>query len=146
MTYYEQVTYYEYAHLAGYGREDHLADEVIARAARALGLDGADAYIAEAVGLASHAVGNRALVRMPAGPGVRLRMERALRTARTEIRADCRIVVRCLREVRERADGERDVHVIIERRSGTAWVPHDDRWEELDDASWARIARRELGS
>ncbi len=41
------MTHYIYAHRAGYGRDDHMADEIIARAARRLDLEGAGEYIAQ---------------------------------------------------------------------------------------------------
>ena len=94
--------YYEYAHRAGYGRDDHRANELIARAARLLGLD-TGMRVAQCIGLASHAVPmGGATVRLD-GAKARTRMIRALREARTEIGyyVDVSIVVVCRRERRE---------------------------------------------
>jgi hypothetical protein len=89
------MTYYEYQHVPGYGRDDYMAEEIIARAARRLGAVGADHYIAQAVGLASHPIPLGSVeVRVPGGPGVRRRMERALSAARREVRhRDCLIEI-----------------------------------------------------
>lgn len=88
--------YYELVHHAGYGRDDHLADEVIARAARILGLSGADGYIAAAAGFASHACPmEHAVVRLPVARGVAVRLRAAVRRAKREYlrRPDCCIAV-----------------------------------------------------
>lgn len=78
--------YYEYLHQPGYGRDDHRADELIARAARILGLDGAHARVAASVGLVSHSVPmGSVFVRLPARRGTKARMVSALRSARAEI-------------------------------------------------------------
>lgn len=123
-------SYYEYHHAHGYGRDDHMADEIIARAARRLGED-TGRYIAQAAGLASHSVPMRSMsVRLPAGPGVRARMERALHEARQEVaRRDCAISVVCSRcEVVYPDDDTgrgREYSVptrIYEQRRGTRWV------------------------
>lgn len=122
-------SYYTYVHRAGYGRDDHMADELIARAIRALGVPGAEASIAAAVGLASHAVPmDGANVRIPAGPGVRVQMERALRSARREFarRPDLSVTVVCCRKIR------RDGRIIIEERHGARWVAISD-WEACDE-------------
>ena len=77
-------TYYTYVHLAGYSRVDHLAPELIARAARRLGLDTGSA-IAAACGLVSHAVPSSCgEVRVSSSPTTRRRMLSALRAARGE--------------------------------------------------------------
>lgn len=111
------ATYYEYVHRAGYGRDDHMADEIIARAARHLGMD-TDGYLAQAVGLASHAVPmDRARVRLRAERGVRARMQRALRDARREVLSrDTLIEIVCVRTVYE---GDWRVR---EERRGRQWI------------------------
>lgn len=116
-------SYYTYRHRAGYGRDDHMADEIIARAARRLGGDTAG-YIAQAVGLASHAVPMDSLrVSLPAAAGVRRRMERALRLASREVpRRDCRIDV-----VRVTVSRGRD-HAEEEAAKETAMDQHLPGW------------------
>lgn len=94
--------YYCYVHRSGYGQHDHLAGEVIARAARRLGLDIGD-RVAQCVGLASHAVPMvQATVQLAPVKGVRERMARALLSARAEmpIRVSCSIEIerRCEEE------------------------------------------------
>lgn len=124
--------HYEYVHQAGYGRDDHRADELIARAARILGLDGSHAYVAASVGLVSHAVPmGRAQVRLPAVRGARARMVSALRAARREIGhyVDTSIAVVCVRtRVVEGEDGRhywtRPTRV-TEHRHGHTWVTVD---------------------
>lgn len=88
------MTHYRYRHQPGYGGHDHMADEIIARAARRLGLD-TGAYITQAAGYAAHGVPMaHAVVRLPVGRGVQRRMADALRWARLEVTCrDCRIVV-----------------------------------------------------
>lgn len=85
--------YVTYRHREGFGRTDHLADEIIVRAARILGLCG-DRPVAEAAGFASHAVGQTHAVRLR-GADAKKRMRAALRAARAEMpcRTDCRIDV-----------------------------------------------------
>ena len=86
---------YTYRHHPGRGSTDHLADEVIARAARILGLPGADAYVRQAAGYDAHAVP------MPRprvtlwGADARKRMEAALVEARAAMpcRVSCVIAV-----------------------------------------------------
>ena len=110
---------YEYQHRAGYGRDDHLADELIARAARQLGCD-VDARIAAHAGFISHPCPIGAgTVRLPVERGTRARMEGALRRARNEFlhRPDCAVVVVCIRRRRE------DGMLVTEERRGRAWVP-----------------------
>lgn len=87
---------YQYVHRPGYGRDDHLAGEWIARAIRQLGISGTDAYISAAMGFASHPVPmDLPEFSLPAGRGVRQKMEAALRRAAREFqrRPDCYIVV-----------------------------------------------------
>lgn len=111
----KRVTY-EYEHRAGYGRDDHMAEELIARAARQLGLDTSD-RIAQCIGLASHPVPmGTSTVRLAAGRGVRQRMSRALRAAHEEIGhyVDVRIDV-----VRIRTRTEYETRTVrIEDRAG----------------------------
>ena len=112
------TTYYEYRHRPGYGRDDHMADEVIARAARRLGSGGCDDHIAASLGLVSHPVPLGGVeYRMPAAPGVRRRMERALSAAQQEFarRQDCWVYVACVRE-----------------RNGVREVRRGSRWEQED--------------
>lgn len=117
------MSYYEYRHYAGYGRHDHMADEIIARAAAYLGADGAGEHLLRCVGLADHAVGDMGCtVRMPYAPGVRAQMERALRQAYGDMRRnhwarDCRIEVVCLRQ----RSGKRGIETEI--REGRRWMP-----------------------
>lgn len=122
------TSYYEYVHRPGFGRADHLADEIIARAARHLGARGCDGYIAACVGLASHAAPMPgASVRLAAGPGVRRRMVAALRAAERELfgerYVDTWIVVECVR-TRCYRRGEQVVRVHEVRRGR--------RWEEVE--------------
>lgn len=108
--------YYEYVHQPGYGRDDHRASELIARAARILGVGGAGAYVAQALGLASHPVPiGSPVVRLPCERGAKTRMVAALRAAHREIGhyVDTSIAVVC---VRERAGR-------VEYRFGRKWVP-----------------------
>lgn len=123
--------HYEYVHRAGYGRMDHLADEIIARAARRLGASGADGYIAACVGLASHSVPMAgASFRLPAGPGVRRKMISALRAAEKETLGgryvDTRIDIECVRTVRYGRGEHREwpSHAVCVRevRRGRRWV------------------------
>ena len=124
-------SYYEYVHRPGYGRMDHLADEVVARAARRLGTSGTDEYIAACVGLASHTVPMAGVsVRLPSGPGVRRRMVAALRAAERETLGgryvDTRIDIECVRTIRWRRGEHREWphDAVVERqvRRGRAWV------------------------
>lgn len=116
------MSYYTYESRPGYGRDDHMADEIIARAARRLGLAGAERFILQAAGFVSHAVGESAEVRIEGTPGTRRRMERALSAARREVmRPDCRIVICCYRTRWERDEDGALVRV-TERRRGNAWV------------------------
>jgi hypothetical protein len=142
------TTHYEYRHLAGHGRDDHMAGEIIARAARQLGMD-SDGYIAAAAGLASHAVPLAdPCVRLPSAPGVRMRMERALEAARREVsRRDCWIFVACVRtrtedaQVVQRIDDygrrveRRQWTEVSEVRRGREWVRDDSR---LVQGPWRR--------
>lgn len=95
--------YYTFVHYPGYGREDHLADDLIARAVRQLGGDTSH-LVAQHLGLLSHAVPTNSLeVRLPAQRGVAARMRGALRRARREYphRAygpDCAVVVELVEE------------------------------------------------
>lgn len=93
------MSHYTYRHRAGYGREDHLADELIARAIRQLGISGVEGTIAAHLGLTSHAVPVVGVnVVLPARRGVKARMLGALRRARREVGRywDCAVtVVRC---------------------------------------------------
>lgn len=112
------MAHYEYMHRAGYGPDDHRAAEVIARAARALGLSGAAHAVAQQSGFAPHPVGIGYCVRMPACPGVRRTMEAALRRARRELgRVDCRIDVVCVEIETDAERGER----IEFHRHGREW-------------------------
>ena len=111
--------YYTYQHREGYGSDDHMADEIICRAARQLGIDTGTA-IAAAVGLASHAVGDSHRVEIPSGPGVAARMRSALRRARQEVgRNDCCIEVVCMRYLRT------DDGIAHQIRRGREWVTHN---------------------
>lgn len=121
--------YYEYVHHAGYGRDDHMADELIARAARQLGL-ATGSRIAQACGLASHSVPmGSCTVRMPAERGTAARMRAALRRARSELRGyvDCSISVDCLRVVVVRAGESHagclytEASRLVERRDRRGW-------------------------
>jgi hypothetical protein len=83
------MKYYEYRHIPGYGRADHMADELIARAARQLGYTEAQGYIAAACGFASHPVPQGSCtVRLPVARGTAARMRGALRRARREFLRD----------------------------------------------------------
>jgi hypothetical protein len=108
--------HYEYLHQPGYGRDDHRASELIARAARILGAGSTDAYVAQALGFAPHPVPMGSIaVRLPCERGTKARMIAALRAARREVGhyVDTSIAVVC---VRERAGR-------IEHRYGRKWVP-----------------------
>jgi hypothetical protein len=62
--------YYTFTHHAGYGRGDHLADEVIARALGAMGYDTGDRLLA-ATGFAAHSCPMPGIdVRIDAAPGI----------------------------------------------------------------------------
>lgn len=129
------MTYYTYIHRAGYGRDDHMADELIGRACRQLGGD-AGSYIAEACGLASHSVPHSAPnVRVPPGKSVRRTMERALRRAREEMagRIDVVIDVVCVNEFR---DGDGDY--VVQHRCGREWRTYSVTWcdDEGDVGGW----------
>jgi len=107
-----KTAYYHYHHAPGYGRDDHMAGEVIARAARQLGYD-TDHLIAQHMGLAAHAVPIGSCdVRVPATLGVqgrvRRRMTRALARAYREFarRPDCTIYVALCRPPADRAAAE----------------------------------------
>lgn len=137
--------YYTYVHRAGYGRDDHMAAELISRAARQLGLDTGDS-IAQHVGLASHPVPlSSGEVRLASGPGVRAKMTRAMRVARAELvrRPDCVIEVQCHRLVEELLDEHqyrddagrprewRRYRVTLERPSGRDWIAVDSVEREV---------------
>jgi hypothetical protein len=121
-------------HAAGYGRDDHLAGEVIARAARILGWVDADDYIMAAVGMGAHAVpqGNPQ-IRVPYSPAAKRAMERAIRDARHEFarRPDCSVSVRRLRtrvetdtrDVTYLTDGDRAIDIIYGE------IVHTEVWE-----------------
>ncbi len=113
---------YEYVHRPGYGRDDHMADEIIARAARILGLAGAGQYVQAATGMAPHPVPmGRARVSLPSGLGVRARMEAALREARTEVVCrDCAIEVVLVR--RRRVEERGRTYRVVEHRRGRDWI------------------------
>jgi hypothetical protein len=89
-----------YQHRAGYGRHDHLAQEVIARAMRRLGYD-TEHLIAQHVGLAAHPCPLQAikvrLIAKDAKEAARIatQMRQAISAARCElpIRPDTRIDV-----------------------------------------------------
>lgn len=125
-----QKARYEYQHYAGYGRDDHMADEIIARAARHLGFDGAGEYVLAARGFVSHAVPmGSPVVSLPCCPGVRRRMLSALRKAMREVLSnDCAISVVCRRErlVRSGAEWSRDT-IVTEERRGARWIIVDIR-------------------
>jgi hypothetical protein len=127
------TTYYEYVHSPGYGRDDHRADELIARAARHLGAAGASAHVITALGLVSHGVPmGAASIRVPAGRGVRQRMLRAIRAAFVECRQpSCAIGVRCYRERWTTDRGAR--YRVTEERCGRHWI-ECERTAERDGA------------
>jgi hypothetical protein len=119
------VSRYEYVHRRGYGGDDHLAEEVIARAARILGAQDAAERVAQCVGLQSHAVPMAAgTYAIDAGPGVRARMERALRAAYSEMpcRVDCLIEVVCVCVRRASRDEYSYPTWLREERRGRHWV------------------------
>jgi len=122
------MSYYTYIHRAGYGRDDHRAPEIIARAALHLGLDGAEHAVLQSIGFASHAcplhVGE---VRLPYAAGMRHKMVRALRLAFREARQpDCRVDVQYRRErLVEGVDGNcyyASPTILIEKRQSRGWV------------------------
>jgi hypothetical protein len=117
------ANYYEYKHREGYGSDDHMANEIIARAARQLGFE-VDDQIAQCVGLANHSVPmTRFTVRSDDGPNVREKMERALRLAKNEVlRRNCCIEVVCCREIRQYDEIEEITRVRYEERRGNHWV------------------------
>jgi hypothetical protein len=88
-------SYYTYVHRPGYGRDDHMAPEILARAAAILGLQGADHAVAQALGLEGHACPlGIPEIRISSGQGVRGRMAAALRQARRDSpRRDCLIEI-----------------------------------------------------
>jgi hypothetical protein len=94
-------SYYTYEHCAGYSHDDHLADEVIARAAAYLGYDTGD-VIAQHMGLASHPVPLPGIeLRVPNESGAWRRMQAALANARRDVLPHCvvqaRIDIACYR-------------------------------------------------
>lgn len=111
------TTYYTFRHFPGHGRDDHMADEIIARAARRLGLD-TDARIRQHIGFASHSVPMGGIViSVPVARGAKARMLRALRAAKAEITAkyiSCLVAV-----VKER---EADGRVEWYSPSSRAWI------------------------
>lgn len=137
------MAYYEYIHRAGYGRDDHMADEIIARAARILGY-AADGYIARAAGLASHPVPlGGVTVRLQADRGARQRMLSALRATRREVLSnDCHISI-----VRMRVRYEDTAEVVGYRRTYDGRrVPEYGRArviEEHVDGGWREVERTE---
>lgn len=85
-----------YRHHPGHGSTDHLAAEIIARAARILGLDGAEQAVRQTAGYAPAAVPMRAAVTLRGdGRSVRPAMTRAIRDARDEMpcRTSCCISI-----------------------------------------------------
>jgi hypothetical protein len=120
------MSYYTIVHLPGWGRDDHMADEIILRAARRLSL-ASTADVARAAGLISSSSCHARELRVPRAAGAKARVLRALRAAFGEIRSnDCRIAVACRRERR-------------------GWVEQYDqssrRWERLHPAGRPRCAR-----
>ena len=88
------MSYYTYQHVPGWGRDDHMASEIIARAATHLGIGGASREVAAAAGLASHSAPHVVEVRLPVERGVANRMRGALRRAKSEVaRSQVRIDV-----------------------------------------------------
>jgi hypothetical protein len=140
----KSTTYYTYRHWQGYGREDHLANELIARAMRRLGLS-TGTYIAASMGLLSHPVPMASPdSRMSPAPGIRSRMETALRRAKLEMACcwgrrhgpDCSVSVECYRErvVSDTTGGcfySRPTR-LIERRDGHRWVTEFSHTEEVE--------------
>lgn len=123
--------YYVYNNKQGYGHTDHLAPEVIARAARLLGLAGADEAVLQHAGFASHAVGVSSSVRLPYAKGVGKRMQKALDAAREEM--PCRVST-CI-EVQRRRETE-DIEPISDCSryvTSVVEVYDNDRktWKEL---------------
>lgn len=148
------MSYYTYVHRAGYGRDDHMADEIIARSARQLGLDTGSA-IAQHCGMASHSCPMPASeVRIPSAPGVRRRMLRAIRAAEREVLShDCLISVELRRTRRERVRSYRYVEngalvdvtewrIVLEERRGREWREIDS-WE--GEATTTPVDRRAGG-
>jgi hypothetical protein len=133
------MSYYTYVHWAGYGSDDHLADEWIARAARLLGV-ASDADVAEHVGMAAHAVhSGRGTVRVTHEPGVRARMTRALKTARAEFehRPDCLVSVELERVTTQ-------VHASGPHLSGRTWRRVTITRERRDPSGWKAISSETL--
>lgn len=92
---------YEYEHVAGYSRLDHLAEEIIARAARHLGLAG-DRDVARELGMVSRAVGGGSVrVSLPVARGTRQRMRGALRRAEAEMGGGASLPMIVIRRVAE---------------------------------------------
>lgn len=98
---------YAYVHHAGYGRDDHMADELIARAIRQLGGDTGSA-IAAHVGLASHPIPAPGVAVYLEGHENKRRMVSAMRRAKREpgVRGchDCCIAVEAVTRVRTPCD------------------------------------------
>ncbi len=138
--------YYEYSHAPGYGRDDHMADEIITRAAGYLGLNGAGDHLLACVGLTSHSVPmGTSTIQLPVARGTRRRMETALRKAFAFMREhklarDTCIYVACRRSRRIKAGtivGEclyTRPTVLHEIRHGATWVIESTESEEgLED-------------
>lgn len=137
--------YYIYRHRPGHGSTDHLAPEVISRAARILGLAGAQEAVNRHAGFAPKTAGEAATVRLPKGRGVLERMRNALSEARDEMpcKVSLCIEVELRRERRSvdhiKGNDSRYVTEIVER-----WA--DGKWHELsskrklqnlrEDGSW----------
>jgi hypothetical protein len=114
--------YYEMVHRAGYGSDGHLAPEVIARAARHLGLVGDD-EVHRHIGHAASPAEEARTVRLDVGPGIRARMVAALSAARGEFerRPGCCIEVVKRRVRLEQPDDWTTIRV-VEERQGRRWV------------------------
>lgn len=117
------MTYYIYSHHPGYGRHDHMAPEIIARALSYLGHDNMNHMILASMGFLSHGCPlNVHDVKIPSRPGMRRKMERALRRAYAFMRErswawDTYITVECYRERKSK-----DEKTVLEVRKENKWV------------------------
>lgn len=137
--------YYIYRHRPGRGSTDHLAPEVISRAARILGLAGAAEAVNRHAGFAPKAAGEAATVCLPKEKGTLERMRDALNEARDEM--PCRVSL-CI-EVELRRDRRSVEHIkgkdsryvteVVERWAGGKWheLSSNRKLQNLrEDGSW----------